>query len=140
MKQPDIRISTDKSLLDFNKIHDAIKTSYWGGYRSADQTKKTIDTCICYGAYNSDEQMGFARVLTDEVVFAYIMDVIVFDEFRGQGIGQKLVEFILSDERIKNVLTISLKTKDAHGFYEKYGFKRVGNSALWMAIDKAKLA
>ncbi len=134
-----IQISSDKSLLNVDKVHRAIKNAYWGSYRSVEQTKKTIENSICYGVYRSKEQIGFARVLTDEVVFAHIMDVIIFEEFKGQGIGKKLVEHILKDSRMKDVLTICLKTKDAHAFYEKYGFEPVGNSDLWMAIDNAKL-
>ncbi|OQD42889.1 GNAT family N-acetyltransferase [Croceivirga radicis] len=133
-------ISKDKNLLQFDKIHKTIKTSYWGGYRTEKQTKTTIENTICFGVYNNNmEQVGFARVLTDQVVFAYIMDVIIFDGYQGKGLGKWLVAHILEDDSLKNVLTISLKTKDAHKLYEKYGFKSVGNSELWMAIDKAKL-
>ena len=134
-----VRISTDKSLLDFEKLHREIKNSYWGGYRSIEQTKKTIENSICYGVFNASEQIGFARVLTDEVVLAHIMDVIIFEGHKGKGLGKVLMEYILKDARVKDVLSITLKTKDAHTFYGKYGFKRVGNSELWMAIDRAKL-
>ena len=139
MIEPDIHISSDKSLLDFEKVHFEVKNSYWGSYRSKEQTRKTIENSICYGVYKVNEQIGFARVLTDEVVFAYIMDVVIFDDYKGQGLGKQLLEYILKDKRLKDVLTISLKTKDAHSFYEKYGFKTVGNSSLWMAIDKSVL-
>ncbi|MEN1783981.1 MAG: GNAT family N-acetyltransferase [Bacteroidota bacterium] len=132
-------ISTNKALLDFNKIHSAIKNAYWGSYRTETQTQKTIDNSICYGLYKDSEQLGFARVLTDEVAFAYIMDVIIFEDYQGQGLGKRLIEYLLDDPRIKDVLTICLKTKDAHTFYAKYGFTTVGNSDLWMAIDRAKL-
>lgn len=134
-----IRISTDKSQFDFNKVHQEIKNSYWGNYRSEEQTKKTIENSICYGVFIGGEQIGFARVLTDEVVLAHIMDVIIFDGYKGKGIGKILMEHILKDARVKDVLSITLKTKDAHTFYGRYGFKRVGNSELWMAIDRAKL-
>ena len=139
MKDSDIFISTDKALLDFEKIHLEIKNSYWGGYRTKELTKKTIANSICYGVYQANQQIGFARVLTDEVAYAHLMDVIVFNEFKGLGIGKKLMHHILNDSRIKNVLTIGLKTKDAHSLYEKYGFESIGNSSLWMTIDNAKL-
>ena len=139
MMDPNIQISTDKSLLDVDKVHQEIKNSYWGGYRSVEQTKRTIENSICYGVYKSKEQIGFARVLTDEVVLAHIMDVIIFKEYKGKGLGKILMEHILKDGRVKEVLSITLKTKDAHTFYGKYGFKKVGNSDLWMAIDRAKL-
>ncbi|MEM8927326.1 MAG: GNAT family N-acetyltransferase [Bacteroidota bacterium] len=134
-----IQISSDRSLLDVNKIHGVIKNSYWGSYRSVEQTKKTIENSLCFGAYRAEEQIGFARVLTDEVVLAHIMDVVIFEGYKGKGIGKILMEYILKDPRVRDVLSITLKTKDAHTFYEKYGFKKVGNSKLWMAIDRAKL-
>ena len=133
-----ILISTDKSLLDVKKIHFEIKNSYWGGYQSKEQTQKTIENSISYGVYQSGEQVGFARVITDEVVFAHIMDVVIFEGSKGQGLGRRLIEHVLGDPRL-NVLTICLKTKDGHTFYGKYGFKTVGNSELWMAIDTTKL-
>lgn len=135
----DITISCDKSLLDFEQIHNEIKNSYWGGYRTEELTKETIENSICFGVYDDKKQIGFARVLTDQVVLAHIMDVMIFDGYKGKGIGKILVEHILEDVRIKDVLSITLKTKDAHQFYGRYGFKKIGQSDLWMAIDNAKL-
>ncbi|RNC90093.1 MAG: N-acetyltransferase [Allomuricauda sp.] len=139
MTNSEILISTDKSLLDVEKIHLEIKSSYWGGYRSKALTQKTIDNSICYGVYQANEQIGFARVLTDEVVYAHIMDVIIFGNHKGRGIGKKLMDHIMADPKFQNVLTIGLKTKDAHSFYERYGFTAIGDSVLWMTIDNAKL-
>jgi len=136
----DFYISEDKEKLDMVKIHQAIKTSYWGGYRTPELTATTIERSICFGLYSQDhDQVGFARVLTDGVVFAYIMDVFIFDPYKGKGLGKKLMEHLMKHSLVKNVLTIALKTKDAHGLYENFGFKSVGNSPLWMAIDNAKL-
>ncbi|WP_343486367.1 GNAT family N-acetyltransferase [Allomuricauda sp. d1] len=133
-------ISTNKNLLNMAKIHREVKASYWGSYRTPELTKKTIDSSICFGVFtNSDEQVGFGRVLTDKVVFAYIMDVLVFEPHKGKGLGKFLIKTMMEYPEIKNVLTIALKTKDAHILYESFGFKRVGDSELWMAIDRAKL-
>lgn len=131
-------ISSDKKLLDVGKIHQAIKSSYWGGYRTLEMTQKTIDSCICFGVYNEDDvQLGFGRVLTDGVVFAYIMDVIIFDGFRGKGLGKMLTQHILEHPEINKVHTLALKTMDAHGLYQTYGFEKVGDSKMWMAKDNA---
>ncbi|SHG32358.1 GNAT family N-acetyltransferase [Flagellimonas flava] len=131
-------ISSDKTLLDVDKIHDAIKSSYWGGYRTLEMTQKTIDSSICFGIYNEDDvQLGFGRVLTDGVVFAYIMDVIIFNGFRGKGLGKMLTQHILEYPEINKVHTVALKTMDAHGLYQAYGFEKVGDSKMWMAKDNA---
>ncbi len=134
-----IVVSTDKSRLDVERIHAEIKSSYWGDYRTMHLTKTTIENSMCFGAYDAaGAQLGFARVLTDKVVFAYLMDVIVFEPHKGKGIGKKLVESILNHPDIKDVQTVALKTKDAHGLYTPFGFDAVGDSNLWMALDKAK--
>ncbi len=131
-------ISSDKQKLDVLKIHQAVKDSYWGEYRTLEMTEKTVENSMCFGVYSrTDELVGFARVLTDKVVFAYIMDVLIFEDFRGKGLGKKLMEHIMEHPEIKQVQTIALKTKDAHSLYVPFGFEKVGDSELWMAKDNA---
>ena len=67
------------------------------------------------------------------------MDVIVFTEFQGKGYGKKLVAFMLDNDIVRSLKTLALKTKDAHSFYEQFGFSRIGDSSLWMSIDRQKL-
>lgn len=130
-------ISTDKELLDTIAIQKFIANSYWGNSRSLEEVKKTIENSYCFGIYTSDkEQIGFARVVTDYIYFGYFMDVIILDKFQGQGYGKILVDFMLADSTIKNLKTIALKTKDAHQLYEQYGFNKIGDSPLWMSIDR----
>ena len=90
-------ISTDKSKLDVEAIHDYLcHTSYWAKGRSLDRVQKSIDNSISFGIYDNKERlMGFARVISDNVVFAYLMDFFIFEEFRGQGFGKKLIKHII---------------------------------------------
>ena len=130
-------ISTDKSLLDVHIIQKFISNTYWGKERSVDDVQKTIANSYCFGMYTDKrEQIGFARIVTDYIYFGYFMDVIVLDKFQGQGLGKMLVEYILRDPIIKNLKTLALKTRDAHELYERYGFNKIGDSPLWMSIDK----
>ncbi|MBO0593769.1 GNAT family N-acetyltransferase [Cellulophaga sp. E16_2] len=133
--------STDKSKLDLDKIQKYISNeSYWGEGRTLEEVKITIDNSFCFGLYTENgAQIAFSRVVTDHILFAYLMDVIVFTEFQGKGYGKQLVECIMTNELLKKVKTIALKTKDAHSLYERYGFKKVGDSEFWMSIDKIKL-
>lgn len=134
-------ISTDNSELDFERIHDYIgNQSYWGMERTVKQTRTTIENCLCFGMYSeTHEQLGFARIVTDYVFFGYIMDLIIFDKYKGKGLGGNLICFMMNHEVVKRLHTIGLKAKDADSLYEKYGFKKIGDSPLWMAIDKQKL-
>ena len=131
-------IATDKSLVNTDFVHNYMtKTSYWGKGRTMEQTLKTIENSFCFGMYTkSNQQIGFAKVVTDFVFFGNIMDVIIDPQYQGKGLGKNLVEFMLHHEVMKGLQTITLKTKDAHSFYEQYGFKKIGDSLLYMAMDK----
>ena len=116
-------ISTDKSKIDVEKLHDYLcNTSYWAKGRSKERVIKSIENSDCFGLYDSNEAMvGFARVLTDYVVFAYLMDVVIFDQYRGKGLGKKLISHIMEQENIQVRLWF-LGTADAHDLYKKFGF------------------
>lgn len=136
MKQ-DYFISKNKRLLNVEGIQQFIASSYWGKDRTLNEVKLTIENSYCFGIYTNDnEQIGFARVVTDYIYFGYFMDVIIFDKFQGKGYGKILIEAMLEDPTIKSLKTLALKTKDAHKLYERYGFNKIGDSALWMSVDK----
>ena len=61
-----------------------------------------------------EEQAGFARVVTDRATFAYLADVFVLEEHRGQGIGKWFVEVILSHPDLQGLRRWMLATRDAH--------------------------
>ena len=120
------KISTDKDKLDLIAIHDFLTNrSYWAIGRSFETVKRSIENSICFGVYDSsDKLVGFARVLTDYAVFAYIMDVFILEDYRKQGIGKQLMSAIMQHSDLQCLKRIMLATNDAHELYEKYGFKR----------------
>ena len=131
-------ISDDKSRLDLKLIHNVISNSYWAKGRSFEEIKRSIDNSICYGIYFADKQVGFARVLTDFVTIAYLMDVFIIEEQRGNGLSKILLEEVLFDSRFENVKKWVLVTKDAHSLYERYGFGEMKNSGKYMEKIKSK--
>ena len=126
-------ISTDKSKLNVEAIHDYLcHKSYWAKGRSIERVKKSIDNSICFGVYDSEDNMlGFARVVTDKVVFAYLMDLFIFEEHQGKGLGTKLVKHIVEHPDLQVRLWF-LATKSAHGLYEKFGFSRLPDPERYM--------
>ncbi|WP_240479494.1 GNAT family N-acetyltransferase [Pseudoalteromonas rubra] len=126
-------VSLDKSKLDVVKIHDYISNrSYWGKGRTIEQTKASIESSICFGIYINGEQVAFARVVSDTVTFAYLMDVIVFEKYQGNGIGTQLMEAVLNYPDLKSVNWL-LNTSGAHGLYEKFGFSKVKEPTNYMS-------
>jgi GNAT superfamily N-acetyltransferase len=126
-------ISTDKSKLDVDAIHDYLcNRSYWAKGRSRASVEKSIANSTCFGLYDANEQMlGFARVVTDQVVFAYLMDLFVLEGHQHKGLGTMLVRHILEHPDFQVRLWF-LATKTAHGLYEKFGFSRIPDPDRYM--------
>jgi len=120
------RISTDKALLQMDRILALLAKSYWAQNRPAEIIRQSIENSLCFGLYRGNVQLGFARVITDYATTYYICDVVVDEACRGQGLGKKLVEAIVGDEALKPLFGI-LATRDAHGLYEQYGFVKGGD-------------
>jgi len=132
-KEREITISTDKTRLDIKLIHEFLTKSYWAEGRSLEQVKISIDNSLCFGIYLRDEQIGFARVLTDKVVFAYLMDVFILDKYRGKGYSKMLLNKIFANRELQSVGKWFLATQDAHGLYKQFGFKEIENPEKLMS-------
>lgn len=118
-----ITVSTDKTKLDVPFIQHFLKDIYWAAGRTMNEVQTTIDNSFCFGIYLNDKQIGFARVITDYVVFAYMMDVFITEEHRGKGYSSILISAMMEESILKEVKIWRLATKDAHFLYEKFGFK-----------------
>lgn len=114
-------ISDDKLRMDKDVVLDFLSRSYWANKRPHDRTIKAIENSYCLGVYKDEEQVGFARVISDGATFFYLCDVFVLEEYRGKGVGKKLVEVIVNADEFDGMMGL-LGTLDAHGLYEKYGF------------------
>ena len=117
-----IVISTDKSKLNVPFIQNFLKDIYWAAGRTIDEVQTTIDASFCFGIYLDDEQVGFARVITDYVVFAYMMDVFIDEKHRGKGYSSILIDAMMKESKLQQVKIWRLATSDAHYLYEKFGF------------------
>jgi len=127
-----ITISTDKNKLDVPFIQDFLKDIYWTAGRTIDEVQRTIDASVCFGIYLDDKQIGFARVITDYVVFAYLMDVFISQEHRGKGYSSILIEAMMNEPQLQEVKIWRLATTDAHFLYEKFGFKALAHPEKMM--------
>ncbi len=131
-------ISTDKTRLDVDLIHRWLSTeSYWAIGRTRDVVERSIANAICFGIYDGDAQVGFARVITDEATFAWLGDVFVVEAYRGRGLSKWLVETIVAQPALRDLRLFVLGTRDAHGLYQRYGgFEPLHAPERWLARVK----
>ena len=83
----DVWISADKKELDINYIYTYLSNSYWAKDRTKENMVLSINNSVCFGVYFEKKQIGFARLVTDYAVFAYLMDVFIDDAHKGKGYG-----------------------------------------------------
>lgn len=128
-------ISTDKSKLDLDVIHNFLSSnSYWAENIPLSVVQKCIENSFCFGVYEGEKQVGFARVITDYSTFAYFSDVFILEEYRGLGLGMWLIETMMSHPELQGLRRWMLATKDAHWLYRQFGFEELKTPEWFMEI------
>lgn len=130
---PNCYITTDKAKININLIHDYLcNESYWAKNISLEIVKKSIENAVCFSMFYKEEQIGFARVITDKATFGYLADVFIVEAHRGKGLSKWLMQTIFDNEELQGFRGWMLGTKDAHGLYEKFGFKLTNDTTRIM--------
>lgn len=131
----DFLISTDQSLLDIQFIHHFLdQESYWAKGIPLERLETAIKNSLCFGIYHQNKQIGFARVITDFAIFAYLADVFIKPEYRKQGLSKWLMQTILQHSDLQAVKRWLLATADAQGLYSHFGFEKINNPENYMQI------
>ncbi len=128
--------SAEADRVDRDRIHQWLsEQSYWAQGRGRKQQDAAIDASRNYGVYvrGTGEQLAYARVVTDGVTFAWLCDVFVALEARGQGIGKMLAAGVMADLDSLDLKRILLSTSDAHGLYAQFGFTELTEPSKMMA-------
>ncbi len=129
-------ISADKSLLDIAYVHANLSRSYWAEGIPLETVQKSIDGAMCFGVYKGQQQVGFARLITDQATFGYLADVFVEENMRGQGIGKMLMQHIMGLDFMPTLRSTLLGTRDAHSLYAQFGFAPLKIPERFMQIAR----
>lgn len=121
-RQDEYLISTDPKKLQPERVHAFLTTAYWSTGIPLAVVKKALSNSLCFGLYHKGEQVGLSRVVTDYSTFAYLCDVYVLEAHRGKGLGQWLVECVMTHPELQDLRRFLLATRDAHGIYANFGF------------------
>jgi GNAT superfamily N-acetyltransferase len=117
-----LTVTTDQARLDRDVIHGFLSRSYWAAGIPRELVERSLEHSICFGAFEGDRQVGFARVISDRATYAYVSDVFVLESHRGRGVGKQLMAAIMAHPDLQGLRRWSLATRDAHALYRQYGF------------------
>jgi GNAT superfamily N-acetyltransferase len=128
MAYPDITreaysLTADRSRIDIEAVHAFLTRSFWARGISKDLVAKSIAHSLCFGVFQADAQVGFARVVTDYSTYAYLCDVYVLEEYRGKGLGAWMMAFVMKHPDLQGLRRFQLVTRDAHRLYARFGVK-----------------
>lgn len=133
----DFNISTDKEKLQIEVIHSYLSVeSYWAKHIPLEVVKQSIENSFCFGLYFREEQVGFARVVTDYATFGYLADVFILEAHRGKGLSKQLMKSIMAHPKLQGLRRFSLATRDAHSLYTQFGFKPLAKPETNMEIKR----
>ena len=133
MTDSDYQISTDRDRIDVDLVfHFLSDESYWRRGIPRHIVERSIENSLCFGVYSGDEQVGFARVITDRATFALIADVFIVASHRGKGLSKRLMREVVNHPDLQGLSRMLLLTSDAHSLYEQFGFVEIANSWRFM--------
>ena len=127
-------ISTDKGRLDVALIHGFLTMSYWAAGVPMEVVKRSIEHSLAFGVFKEDQQVGFARIITDYATFPYLGDVFILEPFRGRGLSKWLMEVIVGHPDLQGLRRWVLLTRDAHGLYRQVGFTEPSRPERYMEL------
>lgn len=133
-KRGNFCISTDPDRIDVAAVHAYLSRSYWAEGIPIETVARSIEGSLCFGLFDGDRQIGFARVITDKTTFAYLCDVYVLEDYQGRGLGTWMMAVIHAHPDLQNLRRFNLVTKDAHRLYEKSGFRPLANPDRHMEL------
>lgn len=133
-------ISNDPARLDLDAIHAYLsQESYWAAGIPKDVVARSIKNSLCFGVYEGNQQIGFARLVTDSATFAYLADVYILSPYRGRGLAKWLMQCILAHPDLQGLRRINLVTLDAHGLYRQFGFTAPHQPETYMELRRPNI-
>jgi GNAT superfamily N-acetyltransferase len=135
-RRAEYTVSTDQRRLNLDVIHGYLHRSYWSPGVPRETVTRAVRNSLSFGLYCGDEQIGFARVVTDYASVAYLADVFVLAAHRGQGLASWLIQCVVDCPALDTVRTLLLSTRDAHALYRKVGFESLSQPEHWMLLRR----
>jgi GNAT superfamily N-acetyltransferase len=127
-------VDTDPERLDLEVVHGFLAASYWARGIPLEVVRRSLRGSLCFGLYDGERQIGFARVVSDRATFAYLADVFVLESERGRGLARLLMDAIVAHPDLQGLRRWMLATRDAHGLYARYGFTPLPDPEPFMQL------
>ncbi len=127
-------VTSDLSRMDLNVVHGYLSRAYWCEGLPRETLEQAMRSSICFGVFEGEKQVGFARVVSDRTTFAYVCDVFVLESHQGKGLGTWLMQCVVRHPELQGLRRWHLTTRDAHSLYRKVGFTLLSKPERHMEV------
>ena len=127
-------VSTDRARLDLEAVLTMLRVTHWGSDLTSEALGRAAANSLCFGLYHGTVQLGFARVITDLATYGYLTDVVIAQPYRGQGLGEWLLECILAHPDLQRLRRLALLTRDSPELYARFGVVPGAGSQSYMEL------
>ena len=125
-------LTTDPNAVDVGAVHAFLQQSHWARGIPPEVVRRSMESSLNFSLLREQRFIGYARVITDYTTFAYLTDVFVLAEYRGQGLATWMMSCILAHPRLQGLRRWCLVTRDAKSLYERVGFEQTPTPDRWM--------
>ena len=131
-----MKISNDSATFDLPLIHRFLsQESTWAKNIPFATVERSLKHSLCFGGFENDQQIAFARVVTDRATFAYLMDVFVVPEQRGKGYSKILIQAVMDHPELQGLRRFMLASSNARDLYQRFGFAAPAKPEILMEIN-----
>jgi len=115
-----------------NKLQKLLgNNTFWAKNRTIKDLKKCLaNSDVIVSLWVGNEIVGFGRALTDGIYRGVLWDIVIDQNYQGEGFGKLIVKSLLSSKKIKNTKKLYLMTTNKKLFYSQFDFKEVTSQNL----------
>lgn len=132
---PGYEVIADQARIDVAATHAYLTRSYWAAGIPLETVAKSLAHSICAAVFFGDQQVAFARIISDRATFAYLADVYVLEDHRGKGLSHALLDHFDAHPDLQGLRRWALFTLDAQDLYAQHGWLQYPHPERMMTRD-----
>ena len=136
---PGYELTDDPARIDAAAAHAYLSRSYWSPGIPLATVERALASSLCVAVFHQSRQVAMARLVTDYATMAYLADVYVLEQHRGQGLSKAMLAYLYDRPDLQGLRRWILFTRDAHALYERFGWQRTDHPERLMLRDNPEV-
>jgi len=115
-------VTTDLARFDMDFVVTSLQ-SVWRKGMPRERIEAAFANSLCFALFESQEQIGCVRAVTDRNCVSWVVDLFLAPEYRGRGLGKWLMECVRNHPDLVHTRLVLSSVPESSSFYEHIGFE-----------------